>query len=199
MITIVDFRMGNLGNVRKAFQFIGAEAKIASRRDDIRKAEKLVIPGVGAFGKAMSNLKRSGLHKLILEMAEKEVPLLGICLGMQILLETGKEGGNIKGLGLIPGKVRRFEVDLKVPHIGWNQIHIKKDSGLLSQVPDKSYYYFVHSYYAEPDNGEHILCTTDYGVEFVSGIAKDNVYGFQFHPEKSQNNGLQILRNFSAL
>ena len=199
MITIIDFRMGNLGNVQKAFQHLGAQAQVAARREDIRKADKLVLPGVGAFGKAMSNLRRTGLHQLITEMAEKNVPLLGICLGMQLLLESGQEGGNIKGLGLIPGKVRKFEIDLKVPHIGWNQLNIRNGNSLLKLVPDKSYFYFVHSYYTEPDNAEHILCTTDYGVEFASGIGKDNIFGFQFHPEKSQDNGLRILQNFTEL
>ena len=199
MITIIDFRMGNLGNVKKAFQYIGADAVIAERREDIRKADKLVLPGVGAFGKAMSNLKRNGLHKLITEMAEKKVPILGICLGMQLLLESGQEGGNIKGLGLVPGRVRKFEIDHKVPHIGWNQLKIRNSESLLKSVPDQSYFYFVHSYYVEAENEEDILSTTDYGVDFVSGIGHGNVYGFQFHPEKSQNNGLQILKNYVEL
>ena len=199
MITIIDFRMGNLGNVKKAFEFIGAQAQIAARREDIRKADKLVLPGVGAFGKAMANLRRNGLHKLITEMAEKNIPLLGICLGMQLLMESGQEGGNIKGLGLIPGKVKKFELELKVPHIGWNQLNIRNGSTLLKAVPDRSYFYFVHSYFTEPEDAGHILCTTDYGVEFVSGIGRDNIFGFQFHPEKSQNNGLRILQNFVEL
>ena len=199
MITIVDFKMGNLGNVQKAFNFIGADAEIAVSRADVRKAEKLVLPGVGAFGRAMGNLKRNGIHKLIIEMAEKGTPLLGICLGMQLLVDRGEEGGKNAGLGLIPGVVKRFEVDLKVPHIGWNQIQICNGTTLLREVPDNSFFYFVHSYYVDSLDEEYILSKTNYGVDFISGFAKDNIYGFQFHPEKSQQFGLQILKNFVAI
>lgn len=199
MITIIDYGMGNLGNVKKAFTFIGAEAKIAFHRDEIRHAEKLVLPGVGSFGKAMSILRRSGLHKIIVEMAHKNIPILGICLGMQLFMERGEEGGKNVGLGLIPGTVKRFEVDLKIPHVGWNQLRIRNGTTLLKDIPDGSYFYFVHSYHAVPSSSEHILSTTDYGIEFVSGLGKDNIFGFQFHPEKSQKYGLQILKNFVAL
>jgi len=199
MIAIIDYGMGNLRSVQKAFERIGAEVVVTADRRAIESASALVLPGVGAFGDAMANLREAGLMESIRRAIEEGKPLLGICLGMQLLFEVSEEMGLHQGLGVFQGRVRRFEVNLKVPHMGWNQIHITQPDPLLVGVADGSYVYFVHSYYAEPADPEIIIATTDYGINYASIIGRDTVYGIQFHPEKSQDVGLKILHNFATI
>ncbi|MFQ5814448.1 MAG: imidazole glycerol phosphate synthase subunit HisH [Anaerolineae bacterium] len=199
MIAIIDYGMGNLHSVQRAFEYVGAEAIITARRATIQAASAVVLPGVGAFGKAMSNLERAGLADAIRRVIAQGRPFLGICLGLQLLFEESEEMGQHRGLGIFGGQVKRFEVGLKVPQIGWNQIHIQRASPLLEGVADGSYAYFVHSYYVVPADPEIVLATTDYEIDYASIIGRDNVFGIQFHPEKSQAVGLRILRNFTAL
>lgn len=201
MIAILDYDMGNLKSVQKAFEHLGAHVCVTRKADMIAEADKLVVPGVGAFRDCMENLKHYKLIDSILKHIESGKPYLGICLGMQVLFTESEEFGNHKGLNVIPGKVLRFPHDpnLKVPHMGWNQI--KKvgtihDSPLQS-IPDNSYVYFVHSYYVVPKDKKVIATTTDYGMEFCSSIQKDNLFATQFHPEKSQEVGLKILEAFA--
>ncbi|MGQ9627219.1 MAG: imidazole glycerol phosphate synthase subunit HisH [Anaerolineae bacterium] len=198
-IAIVDYGMGNLRSVQKAFERVGAETVVTSDPAHIAEAQAVVLPGVGAFGDAMENLRRAGLDGAVLQVIEEGRPFLGICLGMQILFEEGEEMGLHKGLGVFGGRVVRFDTELKVPHVGWNQIHIRLETPLLQGVPNDSYAYFIHSYYARPSEPEIILATTDYGIDYASIVGRDNVFGIQFHPEKSQEVGLKILGNFVRL
>jgi len=199
MIAIIDYGMGNLRSVQKAFEKVGAEAVVTADRAEVESASALVLPGVGAFGDAMANLRRAGLVDCVNQAVKKGKPLLGICLGMQLLFEMSEEMGIHRGLGVFEGRVRKFRVKLKVPHMGWNQIHIRRSDPLLSGVADGSYVYFVHSYYVEPADPQIILATTDYGIDYASVIGRDAIYGIQFHPEKSQDIGLKILRNFTII
>jgi glutamine amidotransferase len=199
MIAIIDYGMGNLRSVQRAFEHVGAGVTVTAHRGTIESASAVVLPGVGAFGKAMSNLERAGLTDVIRQVIAQGRPFLGICLGLQLLFEESEEMGQHKGLGVFGGKVKRFEVDLKVPQIGWNQIHIQRTSPLLEGVADGSYAYFVHSYYVAPAAPEIVLATTDYEIDYASIVGQDNVFGIQFHPEKSQAVGLRILRNFMEL
>ena len=199
MIAIIDYGMGNLRSVERAFEYVGAEAIVTAHRETIEAASAVVLPGVGAFGKAMSNLERAGLTDVIRQVIAQGRPFLGICLGLQLLFEESDEMGQHRGLGVFGGQVKRFEIDLKVPQIGWNQIHIQRASPLLEGVADDSYAYFVHSHYVAPADPEIVLATTDYGIDYASIIGQGNVFGIQFHPEKSQAVGLRILRNFTAL
>ena len=199
MIAIVDYGMGNLRSVQKALEHVGAQAVVTDHRETIESASAVVLPGVGAFGKAMANLERAGLTDVIRQVIAQGRPFLGICLGLQLLFEDSDEMGRHNGLGVFGGQVKRFEVGLKVPQIGWNQVHIQRASPLLEGVADGSYAYFVHSYYVAPADPEIILTTTDYEIDYASIIGQDNVFGIQFHPEKSQAVGLRILRNFIAL
>jgi glutamine amidotransferase len=199
MIAIIDYGMGNLRSVQKA----GAEAEIYATPEGLERAEALVLPGVGAFGQGMENLRARGFLPAIHQRVENGTPLLGICLGLQLLFEESEEMGRHKGLGLFPGLVKRFGAapggePLKVPHIGWNQIHPVRPSALLEGIPAGSYAYFVHSYYAEPRDESVILATTDYGLDFASVVGRDHIFGLQFHPEKSQAVGLRMLQNFVA-
>nr|MBC8264779.1 imidazole glycerol phosphate synthase subunit HisH [Anaerolineales bacterium] len=198
MIAIIDYGMGNLRSVERAFEYVGAEAVVTAHRETIEAASAVVLPGVGAFGKAMSNLERAGLTDVIRQVIAQGRPFLGICLGLQLLFEESDEMGQHRGLGVFGGQVKRFEIDLKVPQIGWNQIHIQRASPLLDGVADGSYAYFVHSYYVAPADREIVLATTDYEIDYASIIGQGNVFGIQFHPEKSQAVGLRILRNFTA-
>ncbi len=204
MITIIDYGMGNLRSVQKAFEKFCSNVVVSASANDILKADKIVLPGVGAFKTAMDELKKRGLIDPIKESIEKGRPFLGICLGLQLLFSESEEGGRIKGLDVIKGKVKRFKHKdgLKIPHMGWNQIRTTNDerrTTILDGVTDGSYMYFVHSYYVAPKDKDVILCETDYGRNFTSGVYKDNVYGFQFHPEKSQSAGLKIVENFVNL
>ncbi len=204
MITVIDYGMGNLRSVQKAFELFYPNVRISSSREDVLSSDKIVLPGVGAFGKAMEELRKRRLAKAIKEAIEKGRPFLGICLGLQLLFSESEEGGRVKGLGVLSGKVRKFKNagELKIPHMGWNRIRNVADgagSAILSGVPEGSYMYFVHSYVVEPKDKDMILCETDYGETFASGIEMGNVYAFQFHPEKSQSVGLRIIKNFVEL
>jgi glutamine amidotransferase len=197
---IIDYGMGNLRSVEKALAAVGGAPRIAADPDVIRSAPRLVLPGVGAFGDAMNNLKRAGLDAALRDAVERGTPLLGLCLGLELLFSESDEFGRHAGLDLIPGAVRRFErPGLRVPHVGWNQVARLQDDPLLRGIPEGSYFYFVHSYYVEPDAGDAALAYTDYGHPFCSIARRGMVWGAQFHPEKSQDAGKQLLRNFLSL
>jgi imidazole glycerol-phosphate synthase subunit HisH len=202
-IAIVDYGMANLRSVHKALAEVGADAQIVSQPEQLAAADKVILPGVGAFRDAIATLRRSGMVEPLMEHIEKGKPLLGICLGLQMLFDVGYEDGEHRGLGVIPGQCVRFTVDqelgLKVPHMGWNQLHRRTDTPLLKDVPHEAGVYFVHSYHVTPQDESVIATTTDYGRPFVSSIWRDNVMATQFHPEKSQAVGLKILSNFAKL
>jgi glutamine amidotransferase len=206
MIAIVDYGMGNLRSVQKAFQKVGQKAIVTSNPGRILRASKVVLPGVGAFENCMANLKERHLIGPIYKFIDTGRPFLGICLGLQLLFTESEEGG-VGGLDIIKGKVKRFKSTpgLKVPHMGWNQIkkspksEVQGPKSILKGISDGSYFYFVHSYYIKPDDAKVITATTKYGLEFVSMIHKGNIYGTQFHPEKSQELGLRMLKNFGEL
>lgn len=199
MIAIVDYGMGNLRSVQKAFEKIGVTARIVPFPRDLKRARGIVLPGVGAFGQAMENLRAMGWDAALRESVTRGMPLLGICLGMQLLFESSEEMGQHEGLGILRGTVKRFDGTLKVPHMGWNVVRAKHASPLLNNIPDGSYAFFVHSYYCVPRDESIVLATTDYGIKFASIVGHANVFGAQFHPEKSQHVGLRLLENFSAL
>ncbi len=196
MIAIIDYGVGNLFSVEKAFAATGQDVIVTGNADDLRTADKLVLPGVGAFGDCMKNLEASGLISIILEQIKNKKPLLGICVGLQILFEGSEESPNIKGLGVFKGMVKRINAPgLKIPHMGWNAVTIKQED-LFKDVGDKSYFYFVHSYHAVPDDKTLIAATTDYGEILTAAVVKENIYATQFHPEKSGDVGLKLLKNF---
>jgi glutamine amidotransferase len=197
MIGIVDYNMGNLASVLNAFNKIGAKAEIVKEADKLKKYDKLLFPGVGAFGDAMEHLKATNLDESILDFVKSGKFVLGVCLGMQLLFEESEEFGKHKGLGIIKGKVVKFKTTKKIPHMGWNKMFFKKESKLFHKL-NEPYLYFVHSYHVVCDE-EYIIGSTIYDYEFVSAVNKDNVYGFQPHPEKSHNEGLKILKNFINL
>jgi glutamine amidotransferase len=204
MIAVVDYGAGNLRNVCKALEHVGAKVNLTSDPGEIAQADKVVLPGVGAFADCLQGLKTRGLFEPLRDLALDGKPLLGICVGMQLMLGVGEEMGEWPGMGLIPGRVVRFQFqnpqsathNLKVPHIGWNQITPRQDHPLTHGVTVGSYAYFVHSFHPVVSDPAHVVAVTDYGYEFASVIAKDNVWGIQFHPEKSQDTGLAMLRNF---
>ena len=200
MITMIDYGGSNLRSVQKALEFVGAQVEVTDDPAVVAQAEKLVLPGVGAFGAGMKALRERGLAEATIAAANNHIPLLGICLGMQFLFEVSEEMGEHAGLGLVRGRVVRFPQNgLVVPHMGWNQIEPTRAHPLLAGIAPGSYSYFVHSYYCEPTDAAAILATTDYGHPFAAIIAQDNIYGIQFHPEKSQQVGLKILQNFVSL
>ena len=199
MITIIDYAINNLRSVEKAFLSIGIPVEVSDDPERILAAEKLVLPGVGAFADAMCNLKAKDLPELIIERVKGGTPLLGLCLGLQLLFSESEEFGRNLGFNFIPGNVKRLPPDLKVPHIGWNQLHLKRRDPLLEGIPEGSFVYFVHSYYADPADPSDTLATTDYGIEFLAMVRRGNVWATQFHPEKSQDVGLRILKNFAEL
>ena len=204
MISILDYGMANLRSVQKGFEQVGARAEIISRPEQIDRAERLVLPGVGAFQDAVATLRERGLDGAIRSHINSGKPFLGICLGLQMLFDVGYEDGEHRGLGVFRGACVRFDVDqppldLKVPHMGWNQLNIQRPSPLTRGLPEACGVYFVHGYHVVPQDPALIATTTDYGRPFVSSIWKDNVVATQFHPEKSQKVGLQILSNFAAL
>lgn len=207
MIAIIDYGIGNLRSVEKAFLHVGADARLTADPAVVRAARGVVVPGVGAFGACALGLRNGGFAALALETARAGKPLLGICVGMQLLFDSSEEMGQHAGLGLLPGRVLRFPdgmVDaagqrLKVPQIGWNQLHHDGSDPLLAGVSSGSYAYFVHSYYCAPAEPSDVVATTDYGLDYASIVRRDNLWGVQFHPEKSQTVGLRILRNFVAI
>ncbi len=214
MIGIIDYGMGNIHSVQKALESLGAKTAVVNNPEGIKQSDKVVLPGVGAFDDAILELKKQNLISALEEHIKNKKLFLGICLGMQILFDDSQEGELTKGLGILKGKVKKFDfkpietVDsksgaqkkLKVPHMGWNQLEIKNAAcPLFNGLSDNSYVYFCHSYYPEPFNKKISAATTDYGVDFASIVWQDNVYGVQFHPEKSQEVGLKILRNFVNL
>lgn len=197
MIAIADYGIGNLRSVQKAFNKLGYDAIITGDKALIESASHVILPGVGAFADAINLLKTTGLDKVIIAEANKGKPILGICLGMQLLFESSSESGIHEGLGLIKGKITRFDIDLKVPQVGWNAVKVAKPSKILNNV-DGEYFYFVHSFCAADINDE--TCgITDYSVEFTSAVEKNNIFGVQFHPEKSGESGLKILKNFAEI
>ena len=196
-VAIVDYGVGNLRSVEKAFAATGCSAVVSSDENVLRKAEHLVLPGVGAFGACMNALSERGFDDLVRERVAAGTPLLGVCVGMQMLFEESEEFGTKLGLGLLRGRVRRFSDDLVVPQVGWNQIQQRVPHPLFDGINDSSFFYFVHSYYCEPLEGEVILGQTDYGVAYASVVARGNLCGVQFHPEKSQATGLRMLSNFA--
>ncbi len=202
MIAIIDYGVGNLASVNKAFSFIGIESVITSDPAEILAADKVVLPGVGAFADAMDNLEKTNMISVIKSVVEKGTPLLGICLGMQLLFDYSTEGGErVPGLGLLRGSVTQFPLDmgLKVPHMGWNSLNIKQGDGIFKGVKDNSYVYFVHSYHLTAHDRSDVAASCSYGITYDAAVARDNILGTQFHPEKSGDVGLSILRNFAAL
>lgn len=206
MIAIIDYGMGNLRSVQKGFEKIGAEALVTANPRLIQEADRIVLPGVGAFRDCMSNLEQAGFVEPLLKVIAEGRPFLGICVGMQLLFSDSVEFGLYQGLNVISGHVLRFpegmregDEELKVPHMGWNQLNVKRRPAPFEGIADGCNVYFVHSYYVKPDNDDVIATTTDYGIEFCSSIWKDNIVATQFHPEKSQDVGLGILKNFAEM
>lgn len=203
MITIVDYGMGNLGSLSNMFKRIGVQSEITSDRDKLLKAEKMLLPGVGAFDAAMERINNSGFREILDKKAlEEKIPVLGICLGMQLLTNSSEEG-ILPGLGWIPAKTSKFsfpkDSKLKVPHMGWNLIYEKNPGALTSDLPAEPRFYFVHSYFVQAEDSSHVVATTIHGVEFNSIIQKENIFGAQFHPEKSHKFGMKLLENFARL
>lgn len=197
MLALIDYGMGNLGSVTKAFELFGAGIKRTDRPADLADARGIILPGVGAFPAAMKNLADRGLVDVIRKEVAKGKPFLGICLGYQLLFDSSTEMGDTEGLSLVRGKVRKFETDLKVPHMGWNSIRVMKKDIVAGDTADGDFFYFVHSYYPECADQADVLFESEYGVPFAAAIARGNVYGFQFHPEKSQSQGLALIKNFT--
>lgn len=196
MIALIDYGAGNVRSVLKALETVGADVKVTTAPSTVRSATKVVLPGVGAFADCMSALRRSGITEAIHEAVNSGKPFLGICVGMQVLFDSGEEQGRHEGLGILPGLVVRFtRTGLKIPHTGWNQLLPIRDHFLFRDLPDGSWAYFNHAYHCEALPND-ILAITDYGGPFASAVVRDNVFGIQFHPEKSQTAGLRILRNF---
>ena len=201
MITIIDYGAGNIRSIEKALQYLGEEVMLTGDPDKIRKAEKLILPGVGNFGDAMQHLNSRHLPEAIREAVSRQVPLMGICLGLQLLFEKSEESPGTAGLGILPGEVLRIPdaPGLKIPHMGWNSLHLQNGGRLLKGIPEEAYVYFVHSYYLQAAQEEIVKATTEYGVRIHAVVEKGNVFAAQFHPEKSSRTGLAILRNFAAV
>lgn len=202
-VAVIDYGMGNLDSVRRAVEECGGRPIRACAPEDLREAAHIILPGVGAFSDAIDALRRLGFDEAIREYAiERGIPLLGVCLGMQLLSMTSAEGGTYQGLGMIDADVRRFELEdsaLRVPHMGWNEVYPSRASLLFDGIPDGTDFYFVHSYHVQCHSGDDVLATTPYGVDFCCAVNHENLYGVQFHPEKSQAAGMRLLGNFLAL
>lgn len=198
MIAIIDYGMGNLRSVQKGLETAGVKSFITANPAEVAEAPGVILPGVGAFEDAMMNLRNTGMVEAVQEVVRRKRPLLGICLGMQLLFTESEENGRHLGLDFIPGRVVRFPAANKIPHMGWNQVSLQGDSPLFSGVADKSYFYFVHSYYCDPVEPVTVG-TCSYGLDFTCAVQKGNLLGCQFHPEKSSSLGLRILRNFGNL
>lgn len=201
MIAIVDYDAGNIKSVEKALQFLGQEPVVTRDKETLLQAEKVIVPGVGAFGDAMGKMHQYGLVEVLREIAAKGTPLLGICLGLQLFFESGEETPGVEGLGLLPGKIVRIpdKEGFKIPHMGWNSIQINPASRLLKGIEEGAYVYFVHSYYLQAENEADVAATTDYVVNIHAAAEHENIFATQFHPEKSGEIGLRILKNFIEL
>jgi len=197
-VAIIDYGVGNLRSVEKAFAATGHRATVTGNVEELRQADRLVLPGVGAFAACMSALREQGLIELVRERAAQGTPLLGVCVGMQLLFEESDEFGKSEGLGLLKGRVSRFSDELVVPHVGWNQIQQRRSHPLFADVADDSFFYFVHSFFCEPENSNTVIGETEYGTRYASVVAEGNICGVQFHPEKSQTVGLRMLANFAS-
>lgn len=196
MIAIVDYGMGNLRSVEKGFLKVGVDARVVRKPQAVDDADAVVLPGVGAFRDCIRNLAQTSMTESIVRSIQKGKPYLGICLGLQVLFTESEEFGIYKGLDVFKGKVVRFQIDLKVPHMGWNNVKILRRPPIFDGIQDESFFYFVHSYYVAPDDTAAVSTTTDYGITFTSMVWKDNIFATQFHPEKSQESGLRVLKNF---
>lgn len=199
MIAIVDYGMGNLRSVQKGFEKAGWEASIVSDASSLSRSSGIVLPGVGAFARAMENLKQTGLFEAIMSEINAGKPFLGICLGLQLLFEVSEEFGLTDGMGIFPGRVKKLPDTVKVPHMGWNKVFFKKETPLMEGILNGSHFYFVHSYFVDAETPDQIVGITEYGLNFASMVQKDNIFGIQFHPEKSSTLGLRILKNFGGL
>jgi len=199
VLGVIDYGLGNLRSVSKALEVLGVKVILSSDVRRLSEVRGLILPGVGAFKRGMENLEKLGLKDFLRQSLNRGIPFLGICLGFQLLFTESEEGGRVKGLEVLKGRVVRFSKGIKIPHMGWNQVEFKKDNNLFKEIPDKSFFYFVHSYYVEPEDKDIVISTTDYGGEFVSAINKDNLWGVQFHPEKSSELGLKLLKNFISI
>ena len=199
MNVIIDYNVGNLHNLKNALDFSGIDNRLVKNPDEVKKADRILLPGVGAFAPAMDHLKKSGMLEALQEKFQSGSPMLGVCVGAQLLMDNSEEDGFHDGLGWIKGKVKRFSHELKIPQIGWNSVKKQKNNLLFKHVSDEMYFYFVHSYHLELRNNDQVLGMTNYGYDFASIVCKENLWGVQFHPEKSQNAGLQLLKNFCTL
>jgi len=199
LIAIIDYGMGNLRSVAKGFEKVGVEALVTNNPGDLSNALGVVLPGVGAFSDAMESLRQHGMIEAINQVVQQGKPFLGICLGLQLLFESSEEWGTTRGLGLLPGRVKKLPSGVKIPHMGWNTLKFMRKCSLFDGIPENSAFYFVHSYYVDPSDPADITGVTEYGIEFTSVAARNNVFGIQFHPEKSSALGLQILNNFGRL
>ncbi len=201
MIAIVDYDAGNIKSVEKALQFLGEEPVVTRDKETLLQADKVIVPGVGAFGDAMGKMRQYGLVEILREIAGKGTPILGICLGLQLFFKSSEETPGVEGLGLLPGKIVRIpdKEGFKIPHMGWNSIQINPASRLLKGIEEGAYVYFVHSYYLQAENEADVAATTDYVVNIHAAAEHDNIFATQFHPEKSGEIGLRILRNFIEL
>lgn len=198
-IAIIDYGIGNLASAAQGFLAAGMQPVITNEKKEILSAKGVVLPGVGAFPKGMENLRKLELLPVIYEVVNKGIPFLGICLGMQLLFEESEEYGRSSGLGLLPGRVKKFSPGLKVPHMGWNSLSIKRTNPIIDSISAESYVYFVHSYYADTCDSDYVVASTEYGVEFPAVVCFNNIVGMQFHPEKSSQVGIRLLRNFGEL
>lgn len=199
MISIIDYGMGNLRSVQKALEYIGEKAVITSNIEEILKSDGVILPGVGAFPDAMENLKEKSLDNALKEVVNKGIPTLGICLGMQLLFSKGEEVRECDGLGFFKGTIKKMYGDIKIPHMGWNSLKMEKQCALLKGINEESYVYFVHSFYAEIEEKNILKAITKYGIDVPAVVSKGNLFGAQFHPEKSGDVGIKILKNFASL